>query len=735
MFFQKITSKKYVIDISATDIIDSIINKINKKRDRLIDKKQISENDFDKMDVEYSSINKDNLEDISKYMETWLQKKMLMKNRKKFIIATFNESPVNIKSWEILGLIEPMHGTNSEYNLTSYNQKDMPKKYRELEDPSNCEHCNTERKRNQTFVIRNNDTQEVLQVGSSCMTDFVSKDDLSFLLAYTKIMTDVKEGVSASVSKSVSLYNKNEILATMISMKEKNKSLNKSDILNIYNIEELEKDNPNGFMQGQVVTSIEDLKVFIPTAEHRDMADEIMDFYEELNVSKYSDKVFNVANIISADTDFILDKEIDKIINVLWIKDTIEQKSDNYKGLMADYNYGVEIGESDKITYDYKDLFYAAKLAEDKYGMIRPKENESLNTSTYIMLIINPERVDMLIGILDPSEIEEVSKDVKQLHKEWQESKVSGDVKEYYSELMEFAENVNNRDSSFVYTIKNIIKGADKTSESMEIESFNRKIIWSQKLLKGFSEKKIKDKVEQEKNEKGLTGKIFENAGDTFEKWEVKFKSIENRFSIQYGTEWKEYIFEDKAGNNLSWSTNNGSLTDDDDEGSEGWAYRHSNQWIDIKGKFKEYGKTYLNNGYEKIIKINYVSSTSALNTEPSSNGEITMLEKGKKFKIAGYKVDEIKQHIDNNTEYNQYILEDSDGEMSSILTQDKLSLEEGKFYKIGHMGEKIVRNVKEQYISEITEFERQAEYMTKSKLDKEFGVKSAKKPKISKLK
>lgn len=732
MFFQKITSKKYVIDISATDVIDSIIGKINKKRERLIDKKQITENDFDEMNVAYSSINKDNLDEISKYMETWLQKKMLMQNRKKFVIATFNESPVNIKSWEVLGLIEPIEGADSEYTLTSYNQKDMPEKYRELEEPSNCEHCNTKRKRKQTFVIRNKDTQEVLQVGSSCMTDFVSKDDLSFLLAYTKIMNDVKVGVGDAVSKSVSLYNKNEILATMISFTEKNKFIKKSDILNVYNIEDVEKNNPNGVIQGQDITFVKDLKLLIPTDKHRDMAEEVLDFYEDINVPKYSDQVFNVAKILNADTDFILDKEIEKISNTLWIKDTIEKKTQDYKRLMADYNYGVEIGESDKITYDYKDLFYVAKMAENKYGMVRPQENENLNTSTYIMLIINPERIEMLTGSVGHELLEDVREDLKELHKDWQSAKLSGEVKEYYSELMEFAENVNNRDSSFVYTIKNIIKGADKNSESMGVESFNRKIIWSQKLLKSFNEKKMKDEVEQEKNEKGLTGKIFENAGDSFEKWEVKFKSIENRFSTTYGTEWQEYIFEDKAGNTLSWSTNSGGLTEDEDEGSENWSYRHNDQWIEIKGKFKEYGNSYLNNSYEKVIKINYVSAISALNVEPSSNGEITMLEKGKKFKIAGYRIDDIKSFDEGDSTYHQYLLEDGNGEMSSILTQEVLDVHKDHFYKIGHMGEKIMRNISPSYIMSIDDYGHSAEYLTKTKMNKEFGVKVIKKPKIS---
>lgn len=744
MFFQKINSKNYVIDANAFEIINKIIDKTNKKRDRLIEKQQITGEDFAPLSVSYSPINQDNIEEVSKYMDSWLSSKMLAKNRKQFIIAKFNETPVNIKSWEVLGAIEPIDGSDAEYTLESYNAKDIPPKYRELEDPSNCEHCSTKRKRNKTFVIRNKDTEEVLQVGSSCMTDFIDKEDLAFLMTYTKVKEDIKAAVmDAPVKRSIELFNKMEVLAIMVSLREKNKVISTSTIFDIYNAESIERDfieyrktqkteegdlKKELLIQGQ---NIEVIKSYIPTEDHFDMAEDLLDFYEDLSVDKYSDKVFNIANIMNADTDFILRKEVDKITRALSVKQTIEKKDEDYKGLMADYNYGVEIGSSDKITYDYKDLYYAAKLSHESFDFVKPKDNEGLNTSTYIMMIINPDRVDELKAGMDENDFIEMSSKISELHENWKKAKKSLKVKEYFSELMEFAETVNNKENNFTHTIKSEIKNAETQMEFVKIENFTRKIIWADKLLKGFEEKKVKEQNQKEKDEKGLTGNIFEAKGDSFEKWEVKFKSIIHRSSIEYGTEWLEYVFEDKAGNNLCWSTNNGSLTQDEEEGSDLWLSNNVNKWIEIKGKFKENGKTYLNNNPERVIRVNYVTAISELNSEPSTNGEITMTEKGKKFKVESYRLDDIKSFEDSGSTYHQYLLEDGKGEMSSIVTQQVLDVHKEHFYKIGHMGEKIIRNVSPSYIMSADDYGTGAEYLTKTKMNKEFGLKVKKKAKL----
>jgi len=40
-------------------------------------------------------------------------------------------------------------------------------------EPNKCDHCNTYRRRNETYVVRNEETGEQLQVGSTCLKDFL----------------------------------------------------------------------------------------------------------------------------------------------------------------------------------------------------------------------------------------------------------------------------------------------------------------------------------------------------------------------------------------------------------------------------------------------------------------------------------------------------------------------------------------------------------------------------------
>jgi hypothetical protein len=44
-------------------------------------------------------------------------------------------------------------------------------------DPSRCDHCNTNRRRNDVLILRNTDTDELLQIGRNCAADFFRSAD------------------------------------------------------------------------------------------------------------------------------------------------------------------------------------------------------------------------------------------------------------------------------------------------------------------------------------------------------------------------------------------------------------------------------------------------------------------------------------------------------------------------------------------------------------------------------
>lgn len=77
-----------------------------------------------------------------------------------------------LSGYEFVAKIE--HVTEENIIVLSYESLDRTK----YTQP-NCNHCNTNRRRNTTFVVRNTDTQEVMQVGSTCVNDFLGEGTLA----------------------------------------------------------------------------------------------------------------------------------------------------------------------------------------------------------------------------------------------------------------------------------------------------------------------------------------------------------------------------------------------------------------------------------------------------------------------------------------------------------------------------------------------------------------------------
>lgn len=57
----------------------------------------------------------------------------------------------------------------------------------------NCDHCNTVRRRNATFLVKNSETGDIKQVGGSCVDDFIGSGTLEQALFHYKIKDFTKE--------------------------------------------------------------------------------------------------------------------------------------------------------------------------------------------------------------------------------------------------------------------------------------------------------------------------------------------------------------------------------------------------------------------------------------------------------------------------------------------------------------------------------------------------------------
>lgn len=81
------------------------------------------------------------------------------------------EAP-SLNGWEFVATINHLEEANL---LRAVPGKEIPRHFRDV--PSWCQHCKQSRKRNDTYVVRKIENDEHLQVGSSCLRDFLGHPD------------------------------------------------------------------------------------------------------------------------------------------------------------------------------------------------------------------------------------------------------------------------------------------------------------------------------------------------------------------------------------------------------------------------------------------------------------------------------------------------------------------------------------------------------------------------------
>lgn len=82
------------------------------------------------------------------------------------VIVEYNDLKIN--GWEFVASISYLPEGNIIRNSS---MNEVPEKYRN--SGSICEHCNINRKRNETYIIKNEETGDWRQVGKTCLNDFI----------------------------------------------------------------------------------------------------------------------------------------------------------------------------------------------------------------------------------------------------------------------------------------------------------------------------------------------------------------------------------------------------------------------------------------------------------------------------------------------------------------------------------------------------------------------------------
>lgn len=86
------------------------------------------------------------------------------------------EGTALVNGWEYIGSVE--HTSKGNIFCKAMTDVEIPERYR-CSDPY-CEHCGTNRRRKNTFIVRKKETGEFKQVGDSCLMDFTHGMSASF---------------------------------------------------------------------------------------------------------------------------------------------------------------------------------------------------------------------------------------------------------------------------------------------------------------------------------------------------------------------------------------------------------------------------------------------------------------------------------------------------------------------------------------------------------------------------
>ena len=112
----------------------------------------------------------------------------------KFIVVEVEGTAI-INDWEFVASVEHTEEGNIFYKALT--NVEIPERYRDSQ--SICEHCNSNRTRKDTFIVRNTVTGEFKQVGKSCLKDFTCGLSASTATYFASLKEVFEEAESMTV--------------------------------------------------------------------------------------------------------------------------------------------------------------------------------------------------------------------------------------------------------------------------------------------------------------------------------------------------------------------------------------------------------------------------------------------------------------------------------------------------------------------------------------------------------
>ena len=114
----------------------------------------------------------------------------ITKEWNKLIVVEITGTAAHYNGWEFIAVLN--HNYENGNIIRSAGQE-VPREYRDT--PIKCDHCGINRFRKDTYLVKNTESQEYKQVGSSCLKDFFNGRDPHMIAKYAELLFNMDETI------------------------------------------------------------------------------------------------------------------------------------------------------------------------------------------------------------------------------------------------------------------------------------------------------------------------------------------------------------------------------------------------------------------------------------------------------------------------------------------------------------------------------------------------------------
>jgi hypothetical protein len=207
--------------------------------------------------------------------------------------------PVRLDGWQFAARVETvLNGQNLIFNVPNIT---IPERFKT--SGCRCDHCSTVRNRSLTFIVFNADTNEWMQVGKSCLADFVGNNSAervaSLFTFWGEILRDLGELRSSEITGwegGSRAHDLRDVVASSLAVQEQFGWLSRSKAW-----------EAGGDAKATADRLKEDYKGFPPSEANLSKADEVIEYFASLQWEEGESGLTSNARII-ANAGFCSDK-------------------------------------------------------------------------------------------------------------------------------------------------------------------------------------------------------------------------------------------------------------------------------------------------------------------------------------------------------------------------------------------------------------------------------------------